>query len=96
MPTIGEHRYRIRSTGFSSHRYGPCEVCHKHASEVFIQSEERSYEVYADEPGFPGVGWTIDGCRMLFGHEQCLLGQRKQSIVERLSAVLHDGAEYGI
>jgi len=31
-------RVRITSTGFSSQRFGDCEQCHKHASEVYLLS----------------------------------------------------------
>lgn len=36
-------RYRMKSTGASSHKYGNCEVCGQHASEVFHQVEERQF-----------------------------------------------------
>lgn len=39
----GVFRYRIKSTGASSHKYGNCEICGQHASEVFSQVEERLY-----------------------------------------------------
>ena len=50
------YRYRLNSTGHSSTRFGPCEVCGKHASEVFIQAEQKRYRrhdstlswIYAD------------------------------------------------
>ncbi|MCL4296270.1 MAG: hypothetical protein KJ077_11100 [Anaerolineae bacterium] len=62
------YRYRLSSTGNSSAKYGPCEVCGKHASEVFSQSEEREYE--------PGQ-WTGLGCHSYFGHKECLEGKRR-------------------
>ena len=65
MPAIPqpiEYRYRLTATGASSDKYGPCEVCKKPATAVFHLVEERSF---AD-------GWTYDGCRNLFGHENCL------------------------
>ena len=43
-----EYRYRIQSTGASSHKYGPCEVCGKHVSEVFSQIEQRWYGTQGD------------------------------------------------
>jgi hypothetical protein len=38
----GAYRYRISSTRGSSHKYGKC-FCGQHATEVFIQVEERQY-----------------------------------------------------
>ena len=32
------YRYQLRSTNYSSARYGLCEVCGEHASEVFSQA----------------------------------------------------------
>lgn len=32
-----ENRDYIKSTGFSSERYGVCEVCEKHVSEVWLR-----------------------------------------------------------
>lgn len=60
--------YRIRSTGYSSKRYGSCEICGEHASEVFIQSET---ETVTDSGGtFEAIGDTA------FGHESCLMESR--------------------
>lgn len=61
------NRYRLSSTGGSSAKFGPCEVCGGHATEVFQQVEERAYS----------GGWTQHECRRLFGHETCLTVQRK-------------------
>ncbi|MCI0339450.1 MAG: hypothetical protein L0226_17900 [Acidobacteria bacterium] len=38
----GAYRYSINSTGDSSHKYGNC-YCGQHATEVFIQVEERQF-----------------------------------------------------
>ena len=77
-PKPGDFRYRARSTGSSSARYGACEVCHEHCSEVFIQT---TLEAFALEPGEPGeengIGWAHRGCK--FGHEACLVGLRKEA-----------------
>jgi hypothetical protein len=72
----GAYRYRIKSTGGSSQKYGPCEVCAKPSTEVFIQSEEQSYARDEDEGG--GIGWTHYDCHNLFGHEACLLSARRE------------------
>lgn len=64
--------YKLTSTGYSSARYGACEVCGKHASEVFIQSEKRRFIRHTGE-----AGWTEHGCRgHLFGHRECLEASR--------------------
>jgi hypothetical protein len=39
----GVYRYRIRSTKLSSAHFGACEICQTHASEVWIQVEERFF-----------------------------------------------------
>lgn len=64
--------YKLISTGKSSHSFGHCEVCKKHASEVFHQIEERTYIRHTGE-----IGKTFAGCHDLFGHKSCLLKQRK-------------------
>lgn len=79
-PAPGTFRYRLTPTGRSSERYGPCEVCHQHASEVFHLVEERAYALHG--PGLPpedphATGWTRSGCQDLFGHEACLLQARR-------------------
>lgn len=58
---------RMRSTGHSSARFGPCEVCGGHASDVWI---ERALAVYEDENGeqfesyrgAPGITFGHRGC----------------------------------
>ena len=60
------YRYNLKSTGNSSIKYGKCEVCKQHATEVFRQSEEREYA--------PGK-WSMSSID-LFGHEQCLISRR--------------------
>lgn len=61
------YRYRLTSTGGSSAKYGPCEVCSEHASETFYQIEEKQYE----------GGWTQHECKSLFGHKDCLCSHRR-------------------
>jgi hypothetical protein len=67
----GAHRYRMRSTGYSSARFGPCEVCGEWASDVFLQNEEQLVRAKRDPY------WTVSGCRSLFGHEGCLRAARR-------------------
>ena len=66
--------YRIKSTKFSSARYGPCEVCRKDASEVFYQVEQTTYQ---EDDGT--IHPTYYGCKNLFGHESCLIGARRSA-----------------
>jgi hypothetical protein len=77
-PTMaaGAYRYRIKSTGESSKKFGVCEVCGKHVAEVHHQVEEQSFEV-------DGVlNWTSRDCLNLFGHEECLVASRRSPIVD--------------
>ncbi len=78
--------YRLKSTGESSAYFGPCEVCGKHVSEVFMQTEV----CYVDEEnpinGQNGF-MTLEGCRRtVFGHKDCLtaLQRTKASPATRL------------
>lgn len=68
------YRYRLSSTGYSSARLGPCEICGKHASEVFIQAEQKRYRRHDGT-----LSWTyadcIDSC---FGHKECLENQQRE------------------
>jgi hypothetical protein len=72
----GEFRYRISSTEASSDKYGKCEVCGKHASEVFLQTEEQYYTIERNGETIH-EGWTRHECNSYFGHEACLLSKRK-------------------
>lgn len=65
-----KYRYTLKSTGHSSAKFGLCEVCGKHVSEVFVQTEMQFYE---DEFG---SGWTYYECEDYFGHERCLRSKR--------------------
>jgi hypothetical protein len=67
----GTYRYRITSTDASSSRYGNCEVCGNHVTEVHYQVEERYY-IQGSESG-----WTRYKCHSLFGHKECLLNSQK-------------------
>lgn len=69
---MGKFRYRINSTEHSSKRFGDCEVCHTHATEVFYQVEEKEFNV-----GMVST-WTRHGCRDLYGHKKCLLKARRK------------------
>ena len=67
----GAYVYRIRSTGSSSAKFGPCEVCGKHVSETFIQTEGITYE------NGGRIAVTHHECITLFGHEECLIAKRR-------------------
>lgn len=69
---MGKYHYRIDTTSGSSEQYGKCEVCGKHASEVFVQQESREY---TRPDGTEGL--TQAYCKMLFGHENCLTASRR-------------------
>lgn len=62
------HRYKLINTGYSSSRYGLCEICNKHVSEVFHQIEEKKYS----------GGWTRHNCHNLYGHSKCLKAERRE------------------
>jgi hypothetical protein len=68
------YRYKTTSTGSNSHKYGVCEVCGKHASEVFMQSEQREFFSKLTNK----IELTYDDCNThTFGHEECLLKRRR-------------------
>lgn len=71
----GRYRYRLSNTGSGSYRYGPCEICKKPASEVYLQIEKR---LYTRPDGTEG--WTHN--RTLVGHKECLMGIRKQDVAD--------------
>lgn len=70
------YRYRLVNTGYSSTKYGPCEVCGEYASEVFHQIELRHYKFERNCKVYEG--WTTHDCHNLFGHEECLISQRRR------------------
>ena len=64
--------YRLKSLEDSSHKYGQCEVCGRHSSEIFLQSERRRTVFYAD-------GKKYDFTKKenyVAGHKECLLAIR--------------------
>lgn len=64
-------RYRLKSTDESSRKFGPCEVCGQHCTEVFYQVESELF----DDDGVTRE--TYHNCRNLFGHRTCLEGARR-------------------
>ncbi len=65
---MGKYQYTLKSTGANSQKYGACEICGKYCSDVFMISESREYI----NPITGQVSFTHNGCRCLFGHEDCL------------------------
>ena len=71
-PLPGDLRFRLRNTGDSSARLGPCEVCGLHCSEVYLQATLQAYEAPELEGG---LGWSyLPGPD--FGHRACLVASR--------------------
>lgn len=60
--------YILRNTNRSSSELGNCEVCGKHASEVYHLVQQRSYT----EPDGT-QGRTYHGCFSKWGHKECLV-----------------------
>ena len=67
-----KYRYFKRSMSASSSKYGVCEICKEHVTNVHIQIEEREYKAEL---------WTQDKCHTLFGHEHCLDKKRKKGTI---------------
>ncbi len=73
LKVIGDYRYRISSTGDSSEKYGKCQCCNKHASEMFQQVEEKiGYSHYLKR-----TCYGLTNNKNLFGHKECLEQTRK-------------------
>jgi hypothetical protein len=75
---MDKYRYRLRSTGHSSDRYGNCEVCGNRCSDVFIQVEEVQYEIPQEGDKPVEISWTHYGCQTIFGHEDCLKSKQRK------------------
>ena len=73
MTEEDKYRYKMFRSGGNSDKYGPCEVCGEHVSDVFHQFEEKRYWSKIDKK----YSWTCYKCTSLFGHEQCLIGKRR-------------------
>jgi hypothetical protein len=63
-----KYKYRIKSTGSNSDKYGACEVCGEKVSDAHYQTELREYRPNR---------WTEDKCSSHFGHKKCLEKQRR-------------------
>lgn len=81
---IGDCRYRLTRLKASSDKYGPCEVCKKHVSDMHYQVEERYFRHTSGRPPFQ-EGWTHADCRSIFGHEACLSARRRGRYIGSVS-----------
>lgn len=66
-----KHEYTLRSLGASSAKFGPCELCNEHVSEMHIQTE---FENCSDDGGK-----FVVHRGSAFGHRKCLMHARKES-----------------
>jgi hypothetical protein len=71
------YRYILTETGYSSSRFGPCEICGEHVSDEYIQREQRRCYCSAKQRYY----WTYNGMRCHFGHKKCLQTARKIGVV---------------
>jgi hypothetical protein len=71
MTTAG-YVYRLKKMGASSEKFGVCEVCQKHVSDVHYQVEGRGY---TDAGGMMAI--THHGCRNLWGCRGCLMASQR-------------------
>lgn len=69
-----KYHYTMISTRDSSAKYGPCEVCGEHCTEVFHQVEQREF-ISVEKPD--EISLTYYQCWDYFGHENCLIGKRR-------------------
>ena len=68
------YHYKLSSTNLSSNTYGVCEICGKHVSEVFVQTETRYFFNIITK----NISLTHAGCHPTrFGHKECLLSIRR-------------------
>lgn len=71
---MSEYKYNLSTTEKSSNEYGKCDICNKHCSEIFHQTEQRKYKL----PEIIAVkrkekyGYTHNNCNDYFGHKECL------------------------
>ena len=76
----GIHLYRLTNMEHSSKRYGPCEVCGEHVSDVHLQSE------YVQGWKQGESNWKVTEDSPKFGHEQCLKNLRKAGKVIEINS----------
>ena len=69
--TLGVYRYSLKGMGAGSAKFGPCEVCREPVAEVCYQVEEQAYRDDGE------IEWRHLHRRGVFGHESCLLQERR-------------------
>ncbi len=75
------HLYRLTDLEYSSRRFGLCEICGKHVSEVYLQSDFKEV-VSNGKAHWRQISTT-------FGHVDCLLGRRVDGVtIEKQSLTL--------
>ena len=74
-----QYRYRIKSLGNSSAKFGNCEICNQHVSDTHYQVEERYYEFNSQDVS--RQGWTSNKCHNMFGHKECLEKRRRGTFI---------------
>lgn len=68
----GETQFRLTNLEDSSAKYGDCEICKKHCSEIYLQTKLEFYDFPEDDAS----GWSYAG--QGFGHKDCLISLRNK------------------
>lgn len=74
--TFGKFEYVVYGTMYGSDRYGKCEVCDEHCSQVFVARSRRPY----DDDGtiryteYKCPRWEGNNSISIWGHEDCVEG----------------------
>ena len=75
----GAFGWRLSETGAGSAKYGPCEVCGKHADTMYLQNLFHRFDLDDVDRASLGTtdthGWSHRGGA--FGHKECLLALRE-------------------
>jgi len=67
----GTQKFTINTTGDSSAKYGNCESCGEHCTEVFHLQEFSKSEEFEHRGVIYPSGWVYVG-PSVFGHKNCL------------------------
>lgn len=66
--------HTIKSTKHGSDKFGACEVCGNHVSEMFMLTEKREYKPDS---------FTHHGCiANMFGHKHCLVDRVDERLMK--------------
>lgn len=63
--------YRMKNTRASSEKFGPCEVCGKHADNIYLLTE---MQPFLRANGTQGIAHNS----MTFGHKDCLASKTER------------------